>query len=190
MLPFRNTDRLWGWPARLLHWFMAGLILFMIGLGYYTAEIVTDVYEQFALVQLHKSWGFVAFALGLARLGWRLVNRAPAMPEHMPKAERFIAHVGQVALYVLMIALPVSGWLMASASPLQELYSIKNMVFGMFELPDPFQPGSAALEQGLRTVHWGSAVALLVLLAGHAVAALKHHLIDRDDVLRRMTSGR
>lgn len=189
MPPFRNTARVWGWPARLLHWAMAGLILFMLGLGFYTAEIVTDMYEQFGLVQLHKSWGFVAFALGLLRLGWRLVNPAPAMPAHMPAIERFVAHAGHALLYVLMIGLPLSGWLMASASPLQEMYSIKNMVFGLFELPDPFQPGGEDLAAFFGAVHFWCAIALIAVLVGHAGAALKHHFVDRDEVLRRMTSG-
>jgi cytochrome b561 len=190
MPPFRNTDRVWGWPARLLHWAMAGLILFMLGLGFYTAEIVTDMLEQFRLVQIHKSWGFVAFALAVLRLGWRLVNPSPAMPAHMPAHERFVAHAGHILLYVLMIVMPLSGWLMASASPLQEMYSIKNMVFGAFELPDPFQPGSEGLTAFFGAVHFWSAIALVAELVGHAAAGLKPHFIDRDDVLRRMTSGR
>ncbi|MFT4793665.1 MAG: cytochrome b561 [Paracoccaceae bacterium] len=189
MPPFRNTVRVWGWPARILHWAMAGLILFMLGLGFYTAEIVTDMYEQFGLVQIHKSWGFVAFALGLLRLGWRLVNPSPAMPAHMPVHERLVAHAGHWLLYALMIGMPLSGWLMASASTLQEMYSIKNMVFGMFELPDPFQPGSAGLEEFFGAVHFWCAITLIVVLVGHAAAGLKHHFINRDDVLRRMTSG-
>ncbi|MGG7566258.1 cytochrome b [Rhodovulum sp. DZ06] len=189
MPPIRNTARTWGVPARILHWGMAGLLLFLVGLGIYTADFVTDTYEQFALVQLHKSWGFVAFALGAARLLWRLVNPAPEMPEGTPALTRLVAHGGHAALYVLMFAIPLSGWLMASASPLQELYGVKNMVFGLFELPDPFVPGDQKLQATLRSVHFWAAMALLAVVAGHAAAALKHHFIDKDDVLRRMTRG-
>lgn len=184
-----NTETGWGLPARLLHWSMAGVILFMLGLGFYTAEIVTDTYAQFSLVQLHKSWGFVAFALGLVRIVWRLTHPAPKLPAGMTGPERLLAHGGHVALYVLMIALPVTGWLMASASPLQELYSIRNMVFGVFELPDPFNPGSGPLEETLRSAHFWCAIALLAILAGHVAAALKHQFIDRDGVLARMIRG-
>jgi cytochrome b561 len=189
MPPFRNTNRVWGWPARLLHWAMAGLILFMLGLGFYTAEIVTDMYEQFGLVQLHKSWGFVAFTLALLRLGWRLMNPSPSMPAQMPAYEKLVAHAGHWILYALMIAMPLTGWLMSSASPLQEMYSIKNMVFGAFEMPDPFQPGSEALTELFSALHFWCAIALSTVLLGHAAAGLKHHFIDRDEVLRRMTSG-
>ena len=190
MIPARNTETLWGWPARALHWAMAALILFMLGLGFYTAEFVTDTYEQFALVQLHKSWGVVAFALALLRVLWRLVNRAPAHAPGAARWERLAADGGHLALYAFMFALPLSGWLMASALPLQEMYGIKNMVFGLFELPDPFNPGDQGLQETLRAVHFWSAIGLVGLLALHAGAALKHHLIDRDDVLARMSWGR
>lgn len=185
----RNTGTAWGVPARLLHWAMAGVILFMLGLGFYTANLVTDTYEQFGLVQIHKSWGFVAFALAVLRVIWRLANPTPALPAGMPKHEKALAHGGHLALYVLMFLLPISGWLMASASPLQELYNIKNMVFGLFELPDPFPTGDEGLQQTLRAVHFYAALGIVAILIGHAGAALKHHFVNRDTVLKRMTVG-
>ncbi|QIE55400.1 cytochrome b [Pikeienuella piscinae] len=189
-MSLRNTATAWGWPARLLHWAIAALIFFMLGLGFYMAELVSDIYEQFALVQLHKSWGFTVFVLVLIRIVWRLMNRTPDAPPHAGAAERTFARLGHYALYALMLALPLSGWLMASASELQEMYGIRNMVFGLFELPDPFQPGDKTLEEWLRAVHFWCALALTIMLIGHAGAALKHHFIDRDNVLTRMISGR
>ena len=190
MPAIRNADATCGWPARILHWAMAGLLLFLVGLGYYTAEMVTDAYAQLEWVQIHKSWGFIAFALAALRLVWRLVNPAPALPEGMSGPERFLAHAGHLALYALMFALPVTGWLMSSASPLQELYGIENWVFDWFQLPDPFVPGDEALEGLLRAVHFWAAMGLLALVAGHAAAGLKHHFVGGDSVLRRMTFGR
>ena len=131
-MSLRNTTTGWGWLARLFHWVIGGVIIFLIGLGFYTAEIVTDVYEQFGLVQIHKSWGFLVFFLVLARLVWRVVNPTPKLPDDMPPIERFGAHAGHIALYALMIVMPLSGWLMASASELQELYGIKNLVENNF----------------------------------------------------------
>lgn len=189
-MALRNTTEGWGWLARALHWAIAAIIVFMLAVGFYMAEIVTDVYEQFALVQIHKSWGFTAFALALIRVLWRLANPAPPMPDHMPSWERTAAHLGHLALYVLMFAMPLSGWLMASASELQELYGIRNMVFGLFELPDPFQPGDKGLEDLFGAIHFWCALALTAVLAVHAGAALKHHFVDRDNVLRRMVRGR
>lgn len=189
-MALRNTRAGWGWPARLLHWGIAALILFMLGLGFYMAEFVSDIYEQFALVQIHKSWGFTVFVLVLIRIVWRLMNPTPDPPPQAGAAERALARFGHYGLYALMLALPLSGWLMASASELQEMYGVRNMVFGVFELPDPFQPGDKALEAALNTVHFWCALALTIMLIGHAGAALKHHFLDRDTVLRRMIAGR
>lgn len=189
-MALRNDSESWGWPARLLHWVMAGLILFMLGLGWYMTGFVTDIYEQFDLFQTHKSWGFVVFALALVRIAWRLSGRSPDWPAHMPAWERLAARGAHLALYALMLLLPVSGWLMASASELQDLYGIRNMVFGLFELPDPFVPGDKALEDLFREVHHMAAFAMAVLVAGHVAAALKHHFVNRDSVLRKMIRGR
>ncbi len=189
-MSLKNTSTGWGWPARLLHWSVAAIILFMLGLGVWMTYFVSDMLAQYALVQTHKSWGFVVFCLALVRVAWRLANRAPEMPAEMGAAERMLAHLGHVALYVFMIAMPITGWLMASASELQELYNIKNMVFGLFEMPDPFAPGSKALEQAFRLAHFWLAVGLGVTLLGHAAAALRHHFLLKDNVLRRMITGR
>lgn len=184
-----NTETAWGWPARLLHWLMAALILFMLGLGVWMTEFVTDMYAQFDLVQIHKSWGFVVFVLALLRILWRWTHRPPA-PVPMPRWQHLAAEGAHRALYVLMIFMPVTGWLMASASELQEMYGIKNMVFGLFALPDPFVPGDKDLEAIFATLHFWGAVALALLLVAHVAGALKHHFIDRDDTLTRMTLGR
>lgn len=185
----RNTTTGWGWLARLLHWSIAAIILFMLGLGVYMTQIVTDVFEQFPLFQTHKSWGFVVFVLALIRVVWRLFNPAPTLPADMSPLERLGAHLSHWTLYILMFALPLSGWLMSSASPLQDLYGIKNMVFGLFEMPDPYKPGDGDLEEWFKGVHYWCAWALALTLAAHVGAALKHHFVNRDTVLRRMLKG-
>ena len=180
----------WGWPTRLLHWVMAALIAGMLALGFYSAEIEADVYARFELAQLHKSWGFVVFSLALARIAWRLAaGRAPAPPPRMGARERRAARAAHLALYALMIAMPLTGWLLASASPLQDSFGIRNMVFGLFELPDPFVPGGEALERSLRSIHFWLGAGLTALLALHAGAALRHHFVMRDAVLTRMIAG-
>lgn len=184
-----NSAASWGWVQRLLHWSMAGLILFMLGLGLWMVRI-GDVVEAFGWYQLHKSFGAVVLALALIRVVWRLAQSAtPALPDAMPRWERATAAGAHVALYLLMFALPLSGWLMASASPLQDQFGLKNMVFGLFEMPDPFSPGDKALEGALKSAHAALAWTLLAVLAGHVSGALKHHFADRDDVLKRMTFG-
>jgi cytochrome b561 len=93
-----------------------------------------------------------------------------------------------------MLLLPLSGWLMASASPLNDPgafpFQVRNMVFGLFELPDPFNPGSRALEASLKAVHLWAAIALGALLLAHVGAGLVHHYIRRDRILTRMVAGR
>ena len=186
----RNSASSWGWPARLLHWAMAGLILFQLWLGFRMVWLVSDIYEKFGLYQTHKSWGFVIFALALVRIGWRAANRTPDLPAHMGPRARMVVHGAHLALYALMLALPVSGWLMASASTLQDDYGMKTLVFMWFELPDPFVPGSKALEAAFKAFHAFAAFGLAVLLLGHAAAALQHQFSHRDGLLRRMILGR
>ncbi len=185
-----NTATSWGWPARLLHWVMAGLILFQLGLGFRMVRLVSDVAEKFGLYQTHKSWGFVIFTLALVRILWRATHKPPELPAKMSPLEVALARGAHLALYVLIVLQPVTGWLMASASPLQETYGLKNMVFMWFELPDPFQPGSKGLEDIFKSIHAWAAFGLAVILTGHVAAALRHQFIRRDGLLRRMILGR
>lgn len=186
----RDSDRTWGWVTRFLHWTMAGIIFFMLGLGIYMANFVKDPLEQFPLVQLHKSWGFLIFGLAVFRILWRLSNRRkPDLPDAMSALEKLAARLGHLGLYLLIFAMPISGWLTASASPLQDAFGIKNKFFGLFEVYDPFKPGSKELTDLFAQVHFYCAIALAALLIAHIGAALLHHLAKGDDVLKRMTYG-
>ena len=188
-MQLRNTETSWGALSRLLHWAMAALILYMLWLGVYMVNFVENPLAQFPLYQTHKSWGFVALVLVAARLVWRLSNRiSPALPE-MPPLQRVAAHAGHLGLYALMIIMPVSGWLMASASPLQDLFGIKNEVFGLFEMYDPFVPGDEGLETIFSNIHFIGGLAFVALLLAHVGAALWHHFKKHDTVLKRMTYG-
>jgi len=188
-MALKNSVTGWGWLARLFHWAMAVIIIGLLCVGFYMANFVSDIYVQFGLTQDHKSWGFVAFSLALLRVIWRFVNPTPALPDGMSGIERLAAHAGHYGLYACMFVMPLSGWLMSSASTLQDTYGVKNMVFGAFELPDPFIPGSESLEAIFSTIHFGAAILLVAILLGHAGAALKHHFVNRDTVLMRMIRG-
>ena len=188
---------MWTGFAKLLHWVMAALLVAMVGAGLLMTRAADAAAESgdfsarvlgltiFDAYQLHKSVGVVLFALVILRLGWRMSHPAPALPAHMPRVEKTAARAAHVVLYGLMFALPVTGWLLASASPL----GIPTLVFGLFPLPHPLA-GDAGTEAVLAWVHFLGAMALMALAAAHVAAALKHHFIDRDDVLVAMLPGR
>jgi cytochrome b561 len=191
-----NTKQSWGWPARILHWGIAGVILFVLGLGVYMVELMPDdgssatLLAKIPLYQTHKSWGFLVILLVLARMLWRASNRrTPELPDGMSGWERRAAQGAHWALYILIIAVPVSGWLMVSASPLQDLGYVSNQVFG-YDMPDPFPSGDEALEGLFKSIHFWLVIALGLVLVGHVGGALKHHFVSRDNVLKRMLFGR
>ena len=181
----RLADTGYGLMARLLHWVMAALILCLLGLGIYMANFEKDGISRITLTQTHKSFGFVAFCLAVLRVIWRQVSPPPPLPDAMPPWQVKAAHLSHAALYVLMIALPLTGWLMATSSPLP----LPNRVFDLFDLPDFFTDGSERVSGVFRSLHFTCALALIGLLAAHVVAALKHQFVDRDGLLMRMIRG-
>ncbi len=180
-----NTATSWGWPAKLLHWLMAALVVGLLVAGFTMVWLVSDLGAKFQLYQLHKSFGVTVFALVLIRLGWRYLNPVmPAPPANLRPWERAAALLTHRAFYVLLLLMPLTGWLTASASPL----GIPTIVFGLFQMPNPVGP-NAVVENAMSFVHGTLAVVLLLLLALHVGAALKHHLVLRDDVMARMLPG-
>lgn len=168
--------------AKVLHWLLALLLFALLGLGFYMRDLPLSP-EKLQLYSWHKWAGVSAFLLAVIRLGWRLSHQPPALPASMSAAQRLAAHVGHLGLYALMLAIPLSGWLMSSAKGFQTVW------FGVLPLPD-LVAKDKALGELLATLHLGLNLALLALLAGHIGAALKHHFIDRDDILTRMLPGR
>lgn len=183
------------WPGAiiLLHWVMGLSLGVMLWAGFamtraaHLAETTGDFgvtvlgLPLFEAYQLHKSVGVVLFALVLTRGFLRLRLGDPVLPADMTRPERMAAKTVQVVLYGLMLAMPVTGWLLASSSTL----GLPTVIFGLFELPHPIGP-DAAREAVLARIHWAGAWAMIALATLHAGAALKHHLVDRNDVLRAM----
>ena len=197
-MPLRNTGEAWGWLARLLHWAMALLIVGMIGLGLYSARgfgvSFDDLMARKDLTQIHKSFGFTVFTLACLRLIWRAVSRVPDPPANISEDERLLARAVHGGFYVLMFAVPLAGWMYASSSPLNDADAypvrIPNMVFGLFEMPDPYPEGDRAISELWFLVHQLAAFSLAALLFLHVNAALWHHFVRRDSVLTRMLTGR
>ena len=176
----RNSEVAYGWIAVALHWLIAALIGVMIVLGLVmTRGFDDDIMTKVALYQWHKSIGIVILTLVVLRLCWRLANPVPRLPETLKPYERGLAHAAHVGLYILMLSIPVSGWLLASAS------TFPTDVFGWFALPKLITPDQA-VEETMAEVHEVLGWVLLALLAVHVGAALKHHFVLKDDVLRRM----
>ena len=168
--------------AKALHWGIAVLIFGMLGLGFYMTGLDLSP-TKLQLFSWHKWAGVTVFMLVVVRLAWRVGHKPPALPAHMPALERFAAHAGHHLLYVLMFAIPLSGWLMSSAKGFQTVW------FGVLPIPDLLAKDKA-LGDLLQTVHLALNFTLIAVLVGHVGAALKHHFIDKDDVMTRMLPHR
>ena len=164
--------------AKALHWLMAALLFGLLGIGFYMHDLPLSP-EKLQLYSWHKWAGVTAFLLVGFRLLWRLAHRPPALPSSMPRLMQFAAHAGHLLLYVLMIAIPLSGWLMSSAKGFQTVY------FGVLPIPDMLDKNKE-IGDLLALVHKSLNLLFVAVLAGHIGAALKHHFIDKDDILTRM----
>jgi cytochrome b561 len=167
--------------AKALHWLMAAMLFGQLGLGFYMSDLALSPLKL-RLYSWHKWSGVTLCLLVLIRLAWRLTHRPPRLPEDMARAMQLAARVGHWLLYLLMIAIPLSGWLMSSAKGFQTVW------FGVLPIPDLIGKDKA-LGDLLESVHTGLNVCLVALIAVHIAAALKHHFVDRDDVLIRMLPG-
>lgn len=186
----RNTHSGYGLIAIVFHWTMALLIVGMLALGLYMSTLPPTSADAFKLYQLHKSIGFVVLALAIVRLAWRFANPAPKLPEGMSSIERLLAHLAHIGLYGLMFALPLTGWVMVSASP----WNIPTILFDTVPVPHLPVPSvlgdKPAAEALMKMLHENGAWLLIALLVAHVAAALKHHFLSRDTTLQRMISTR
>lgn len=174
--------------AITLHWMIAILIPAMFFFGLYAGELKEAMREgQGSLAQVvmvynwHKTVGFLVLALALARLGWRLIHKAPPLPANMSGVEVLLTRVVHVAFYVLIIGIPLAGWLIISTSE-SPSYFFNNHAFPIPEI----WGNSEGLHETMEEVHEYGAWTIMILMVVHLAAALKHHFINRDDVLTRM----
>jgi len=167
-----------------LHWLTAVLLVALFAVGIYMTGLKLSP-QKLQIYAYHKWAGVTVFVLVLARLIWRSVCPPPPDPAGMPRWQALTAHGVHHLLYLLMVAIPLSGWLMSSAKGFQTVW------FGVLPLPDLLAKDKE-LGDLLQTVHKALNLSLAGLVLVHAAAALKHHFIDRDGVLLRMlpASGR
>lgn len=181
MMPVRNSALRYGFVAQTLHWVIVGLLIVQVTLGKIADELPLGL-EKLALLARHKSFGITILGLAVIRLAWRWIDRPPPLPP-MPRWQRLAANLNHWALYALLFAMPLSGWMMSSASN----YPVSW--FGLAQLPDLVLPDRSLKEQ-LEEVHELLATILIALTLLHVAAALKHQFLDRDGLLFRMLPWR
>jgi len=181
-----NNARRWGAIAQTLHWVIAALVITQFTLaqlaenaGAMKREHPAAVIEQLSLLARHKSVGITILMLAILRLFWRTLSAVPQLPVNTPRWQVRAAHASHTLFYVLLFALPITGWMMSSAAN----YPVSW--FRLATLPDLVAPNKD-LHEALEDVHGALAGTLFVLAILHVLAAFKHHFIDHDEVFKRM----
>lgn len=177
-MQIKNSLTRFGAVAMFLHWFIALIMIGLIILGLYMVGLPFSV-QKLKLYGWHKEWGVLVLMLATVRLAWRFYNTTPALPPQMAKWEQLAAHGMHYVFYGFMFALPISGWMLSSASGLPVSF------FGLFVLPDLIA-ASEASRQWLTLIHQWLGYGLIAAICGHMGAALQHHFINKDDIMRRM----
>jgi len=180
-----NTKAAWGWPSKLLHWIGAVLILLLLGHGWWMTHLAPRP-DRLAHYAGHAGLGYDFMALLVLRLLWRWTHAVPEMPAGMPRWETISARASHVTLYLLMLATTVIGWALAGT---MRGGSLNKDAFGL-PVPMIFTSQVRATHESLEDLHKTLAYMLAVLVVIHLLAALRHHFIKRDTVLRRMWYGR
>lgn len=174
----KNTSDRFGFIAIFLHWLMALMIIGLLVLGLYMVRLPVSL-EKLKFYGWHKEFGLLILALVIVRFSWRLMNITPNL--NLPLLEKMAARTVHWAFYGFMIAMPITGWMMTSAAGLPPSF------FGLFVLPNLVSPNEE-LRQLLQEIHKCLAYGLIAAIVLHICAALKHHFIDKDDILKRMLS--
>jgi cytochrome b561 len=167
--------------AVALHWLVTGLVLAALFMGWTMTSMEISP-GRLKLYNYHKWVGVTVLALALLRIVWRLTHRPPPL-ETMPRWQQISAHAGHGLLYLLMLAVPLSGWAYSNASG----YAI--MYLGKVPLPNLVDKDKQLAAQ-LVEVHEVLAIAFAVLVLLHVLAALQHHFLHKDQTLRRMLAWR
>ena len=177
-MSLRNTPARWGHVAQFLHWLIVALVITQVVLAN-IAEGLPIGMKKLAMFARHKSVGITILGLAVIRLLWRWANPTPALPTTLKPYERTLAGLTHFGLYLILFAMPLTGWMMTSARGFPASW------FGFFQLPD-FVPKDKALYEAMKDTHHTLAAVLYAIVTLHVLAALKHHFVLKDDVLRRM----
>ena len=183
-MPARSDASHWGSVAKFFHWTTVIAILVQATIGLVMVRLPKHP-DVIPVYSFHKSLGLTIFVFALLRLTWRAFDPRPEEPPSVPRWQVTAARFGHALLYALIFAVPLSGWLFDSATALRPLYW-----FGLFEVPNLLGGPDKALKEVTEAAHFWLFCTLAAVALGHACAALTHHFVDRDDVLRRMLPWR
>ena len=178
---WRNDETAYGALAQGFHWLIFALIVALFAIGWYMEDLPLGP-DKIKIYNLHKSIGVLVLSLAVLRLLWRFITPPPPLPSGMADWERRAAAASHVMLYLLIFAQPVIGILHSNAA------NFPVVVFGSLTLPAVIGP-SEALKKALGAAHYWGSWAILGMVVLHAGAALRHHFVVKDDVLRRMLPG-
>ncbi len=173
-----NTENHYGMMAILLHWGIAILMIGLLAEGLYMDELSVSLLKL-KLFGWHKEYGMLVLILACFRLGWRITNVVPALPSEIPAWQKLAARTTHWAFYFFMFAMPVTGWLITSAAGLPVSF------FGWVTVPNLILP-NADLRIEFSEIHEWLAYGLIATICLHTAAALKHHFINKDNVLKGM----
>lgn len=173
--------------AIILHWLMAfGLIIMLIS-GFIMSYAELEKSLTFKLYQWHKGGGVLLLIAAFLRVAWRFASKVPSLPESFKGLEKLAAKAGHIGLYVLMFAMPISGWFMVSSS----VYGLPTIVFGLFEWPHiPGVQSNEAVNGAAKSAHFVLGLLFVAFILGHVAAVIKHIIIDKENLLPRMWFGK
>lgn len=174
----KNTETTYGSVSKAFHWGVFVLVSLMLICGFFMEDLPESI--QGTAYMLHKSTGLLILGLMVLRLVWHWTNKVPVFPSTMSGAQKFVARFVHWLFYIILLAMPLNGWIMSTAAGRIPTF------YGLFSIPFPGIEPNESLANTLADLHEIFAYVLLFLILGHTLAALKHHFMDKDDILTRM----
>lgn len=178
----KKTISKYSTTSKLFHWIIALLVFIMLIVGFSFNNIPPET--RGTAYMLHKSTGITILFLMILRLIWIHKSGKPPLPKKVPLWERVFSRMIQYGFYILLILMPLSGWIRSVAADKVPVY------FGLFKANLPWVGVNQNLSESMANVHLIIAWIIVVFITLHVLGALKHHFIDKDDVLKKMWPGR
>jgi cytochrome b561 len=176
-----NSASTWGWPAKVLHWIGAAIILVLLVHGWWMTHM-TPRPDRLSNYAWHSALGYDLAALIILRVLWRWFNLVPELPTGLKPWERVAARTGHVSLYVLMFIVSLSGWIVATTFRVPMTKDLLGL-----DVPPIVTTVDRLVRQWIEGSHMALAYLLAAVVLVHVIGALRHHFLKRNDILRRMT---